>query len=71
MLIFSELSLHLNSTDVNRVLFYTMQKIRNLSLFSELDSYLPYIREYSAPSNNPCTLILGEEILKINKNGFN
>ena len=31
----------------------------------------PYIREYSAPSNNPCTLILGEEILKNNKSGFN
>ena len=37
---FSELSLHLNSIDVNRVLFYTTQKIRNLSLFSELGSYL-------------------------------
>ena len=37
---FSELSLHLNSTDVNRVLFYTTQKICNLSLFSELGSYL-------------------------------
>ena len=33
--------------------------------------HIPYIREYSAPSNNPCTLILREEILKINKNGFN
>ena len=32
---------------------------------------LPYIREYSAPSNNLRTLILGEEILKNNKNGFN
>ena len=37
---FSELSLHLNSTDQNRVLFYTMQKIRSLSLFSELGSFL-------------------------------
>ena len=32
--------LYSNSTDVNRVLFYTMQNIRNLSLFSELVSYL-------------------------------
>ena len=37
---FSVLSLHLNFTDVNRVLFYTTQRIRNLSLFSELGSYL-------------------------------
>ena len=37
---FSELSLHLNSTDVNLVLFYTTQKISNLSLFSELCSQL-------------------------------
>ena len=37
---FSELSLHLNSTDENQVLFYTTQKIRNLSLFYELGSYL-------------------------------
>ena len=39
--------------------------------FLTLCIYLPYIREYSAPSNNPRTLILGEEILKNNKNGFN
>ena len=31
---------------------------------------IPYIREYSMPSNNLHTLILGEEILKNNKNGF-
>ena len=37
---FSEPSLYLNSTDVNRVLFHTTQKICNLSLFSELGSYL-------------------------------
>ena len=40
---FSELSLHLNSTDVNRVLFYTTQKIRDLSLFSLLDPYLIFL----------------------------
>ena len=40
--------------------------------FKCLELYqLPYIREYSAPSNNPLTLILGEEILKNYKNGFN
>ena len=33
--------------------------------------FVPHIREYSMPSNNPHTLILGEEILKNNKNGFN
>ena len=32
---------------------------------------LPYIRKYSAPSNNLHSLILGEEILKNNKNGYN
>ena len=32
---------------------------------------LPYIRKYSVPWNNPHTLILGEDILKNNKNGFN
>ena len=39
---FSELSLHLNSTDLNRVPFYTTgpKKIRNLSSFSKLGSYL-------------------------------
>ena len=37
---FSELSVHLNSTNINRVLFYANQKICNLSLFSELGSYL-------------------------------
>ena len=31
---FSELNLHLNSTDVNRVPFHTTQKIRNLSSLS-------------------------------------
>ena len=30
--------LHLNPTDINRVLFYTTQKIRNLSSFFELGS---------------------------------
>ena len=35
---FSELSLHLNCTDVNRVLFYTTKKTRNLISFSELGS---------------------------------
>ena len=38
-LILSELSLDLNCTYVNRVPFYTTQKIRNLSLFSELGSF--------------------------------
>ena len=31
---------------------------------------IPYIHEYSTPSNNPSTLILGQEILENNKNGF-
>ena len=29
------------------------------------------MREYSVPSNNLHTIILGDEILKNNKNGFN
>ena len=37
---FSELSLHSNSIDVNRVLFYRTQKKCNLRSFSELGSYL-------------------------------
>ena len=32
---------------------------------------IPYMREYPVPSNNPRTLILGQEIFKNNKNGFN
>ena len=32
---------------------------------------LPYIREYSTLSNNLRILILAEEILKNDKNGFN
>ena len=34
-------------------------------------SLVSYTCEYSAPSNNPRTLILGEEIIKNNENGFN
>ena len=36
----SELSLHFNTTDINWVVFYTTQKICNLSSFSALGSYL-------------------------------
>ena len=50
---FSELSLHLNSTDVKRVLFYTTQKICNLSLFFELGSYL--ICLYTIGPKNACS----------------
>ena len=54
---FSELGLHLNSTDVNRVLFYTTQKIRNLSLFSELGSYLICLYTVGPSSNNTGMII--------------
>ena len=30
--------------------------------YSSFVNQIPYIREYSAPSNNPHTLILGQEI---------
>ena len=43
---FSTLGLHLNYTDVNRVLFYTTQKIRHLSSFSELGCYLICLYTY-------------------------
>ena len=40
----------------------------NISARSQwLSSEMPYIREYSTPSNNPRTLILGEKIFKIIK----
>ena len=43
----------------------------NLTVLYCWVSNIPYIREYSAPSNNPRTLILGQEIFKNNKNGLN
>ena len=58
----SELSLGLNSTHVNLVLFYTTQKIRYLSLFFELGSYL--ICLYATGPKSNCSNFLTHFILK-------
>ena len=48
-------------------------KLPNIILPLKLNIFIdvPYIRENAAPSNKPCNLILGDQILKNNINGFN
>ena len=53
------------------LLRHQVNMIENATDFINMLLYIPYIHEYSVPSNNLHTLILGEEVLKNNKNCFN